>query len=40
MKKLKLSGLAPRKGHPNFCAQSDKNLKWADGKVRALGVWF
>ena len=19
---------------------SDKNLKWADGKVKALGVWF
>ena len=33
MKKLKLFGSAP-----TIC--SDKNRKWADGKVKALGVWF
>ena len=33
MKKLKLFG-------SNQIICSDKNLKWADGKVKALGVWF
>jgi len=29
----------PKKGS-NQIICSDKNLKWADGKVKALGVWF
>ena len=31
--KLELAGLTPRKDQPKFLC-CDKNLKWADGKVR------
>ena len=31
--------IASKKGS-NQIICSDKNLKWADGKVKALGVWF
>lgn len=40
VKKPKLFGSAPGKGQIKSIICSDKNLKWADGKVKALGVWF
>ena len=37
--KTEALGIGSKKGS-NQIICSDKNLKWADGKVKALGVWF
>ena len=39
MKKTEALWIGSKKGS-NQIIFSDKNLKWTDGKVKALGVWF
>jgi len=39
LKKTEALWIGSKKGS-NQIICSDKNLKWVDGKVKALGVWF